>query len=128
MNKQCARCKEIKDCKDFNKCHNRKFGRDGYCKMCASAIRTYRMYGLDENDFIKLLEKYNYECCICKKKFLLDNRQEIKIDHKHTNNQKLPYKPRGILCDTCNRGLGFLKDSTEIIDKIILYLKEHNKN
>jgi len=63
-----------------------------------------------------MLKKQNNKCKICK-----INLFKIKscIDHCHTTN-----KVRGILCDSCNVGLGHFKDSTEILTKAINYLEE----
>lgn len=42
------------------------------------------------------------------------------VDHDHATN-----RVRGILCSNCNRGIGLLGDSPEIINKAIDYLISH---
>lgn len=54
-----------------------------------------------------------------------NNKTHIKglaIDHCHATG-----KVRGLLCDACNSGLGYFKDSTELLLDAILYLKCHQQ-
>ncbi len=75
-----------------------------------------------------LLEQKNC-CAICKRKESArvknakDNQETIKslsVDHCHISG-----KLRELLCDSCNRGLGFFKDSIESLKQAILYLEKH---
>ena len=62
-------------------------------------------------------EKQNYCCAICKTHSDLLPRN-LAVDHCHTTG-----KVRGLLCTNCNIGLGMLKDSSEILNLAIKYLK-----
>lgn len=42
----------------------------------------------------------------------------VAVDHSHKTG-----KFRGLLCNACNKGLGFFKDSSELLDKASAYLK-----
>lgn len=42
----------------------------------------------------------------------------VAVDHDHTTG-----KVRGLLCNACNKGLGFFKDSKELLDKAIKWLQ-----
>jgi hypothetical protein len=66
-----------------------------------------------------LLKKQNYKCLIChsKQKDLL---QKLSVDHNHKNG-----KIRGLLCDRCNRGLGYFKDNLVNLTSAINYLKKN---
>jgi len=66
-----------------------------------------------------MLKKQNTKCKICNIKFRRTFKATPCIDHCHTTN-----KVRGILCTSCNIGLGHFKDSTEILTNAINYLKE----
>ena len=44
------------------------------------------------------------------------------IDHCHKTN-----KVRGLLCNTCNKGLGLFKDNIAALSKAILYLEKNNE-
>jgi len=44
------------------------------------------------------------------------------VDHNHKTG-----KVRGLLCDPCNKGIGLLQDSTDVLYKAFNYLKTHNE-
>lgn len=56
------------------------------------------------------------ECEICKKVF--DSQEEKHGDHDHTTG-----KWRGVLCSTCNTGIGMLKDSPDLCEAAAAYLR-----
>ena len=65
-------------------------------------------------------KKLNGVCDICgnpesSKRFLLS------VDHNHKTN-----KIRGLLCGSCNKGLGGFKDDASLLQKAIIYLKGEN--
>ena len=79
-----------------------------------------RKYGITLKERNVILKKQNNKCKICFYKF---NENEFKsiacVDHCHTTN-----KIRGLLCRTCNAGLGYFKDNIETLTKVITYLEE----
>ena len=58
-------------------------------------------------------------CKICKKDIVIGGRTGAKVDHCHETG-----KIRGLLCNRCNLGLGYFKDSTASIASAIVYLDE----
>jgi len=68
-----------------------------------------------------MLQKQNNKCKICSVKFD-ENASKTKacVDHCHTTNNV-----RGLLCRTCNAGLGYFKDNTERLTNAINYLQEN---
>lgn len=88
-------------------------------KQNPDKVKSYdlkRMFGLSLDEYNQLKENQNYSCKICGK-HEDDCRQNLVVDHCHTTG-----KVRGLLCDNCNRGLGFLQDSSEILKKAQEYL------
>jgi hypothetical protein len=71
-------------------------------------------YGLTGEAYIELLTKYQSSCAICGAK------RGLGVDHKHDATKAV----RGILCGSCNRGLGMFRDSPQLLEKAILYLEE----
>ncbi len=63
-----------------------------------------------------LLIKQNNLCAICKKK--QSGNKRLSIDHCHKT-----LKIRGLLCHYCNTALGSFKDSIELLQSAIDYLK-----
>jgi hypothetical protein len=77
-------------------------------------------YGITLADFDRMLADQNNSCKICETSF---DKPELGIgdrpcvDHDHKTG-----KIRGILCNACNRGIGYLKDSVRIIENAKDYL------
>jgi hypothetical protein len=69
-------------------------------------------YGLSERDYDAMLTRQNGLCAICK-----DWMVEPNVDHCHTTG-----KVRGLLCSSCNIGLGNFKDSQRLLAQAIVYL------
>ena len=55
-------------------------------------------------------------CAICKNPNIANRR--LGVDHDHKTNEI-----RGLLCHNCNLGLGYFKDSTELLSRAIKYLQ-----
>jgi hypothetical protein len=82
--------------------------------------RALKSFGLTAEDYDILFNKQEGKCAICGK-----HQSELKpalcIDHNHQTN-----KVRGLLCGKCNRGLGYLNDSIDLLQLAINYLKINN--
>ena len=76
-----------------------------------------RLYGITLQEYQVLLDAQNGVCAVCgeppqgKRKFLA-------VDHDHETGQI-----RGLLCTTCNVGLGALRDSLELLHAALAYLE-----
>lgn len=64
------------------------------------ARHLWDRYRLTEDDFWSLVAEQDSRCPICQKAATLT------VDHDHINGHV-----RGLLCGSCNRGLGFLRDN-----------------
>ncbi len=76
------------------------------------------LYGLTVEQYDAMLMEQNYVCAICNKSEKSSTRGVLFIDHDHKTG-----KVRGLLCDTCNRGLGYFYDNTSFLRNAIEYLK-----
>ena len=76
------------------------------------------LYGISLENYRKMLVEQDHRCKIC-----LTHEHDVKrslcVDHDHDTG-----KVRGLLCDTCNRSLGLLKDSVGILERAVKYLKD----
>lgn len=72
-------------------------------------------YNLTETEYKNLMNSNDGTCDICENKFKSKNDKHI--DHCHNSG-----KIRGILCNTCNQGLGYFKDSLPLLNNAINYL------
>lgn len=66
-----------------------------------------RRHGITQEIFEDLLIIQNYKCAICELEYsTASNRRNLHVDHNHKTNIV-----RGLLCNGCNRGLGFFGDN-----------------
>jgi hypothetical protein len=91
-------------CEGCNKARSAKYYQDVY---------RFKKYGITKEDFE---EMYDGHCHIC----TLPIGWDCHIDHCHETG-----KVRGLLCNTCNKGLGLFKDSIANLYAAIMYLKEN---
>jgi hypothetical protein len=88
--------------------------------------RYYRLkfYGLSHDDFIALWNKQSGRCAICEVEMCSTgrSRNSCHVDHDHKTG-----KVRGLLCLSCNHGIGKFKDDVELLAKAIVYLKQKEK-
>ncbi len=80
----------------------------------------FRKYGLSQAEFENLKNLQDNKCAVCNKEETHKKYGqicELSVDHDHKTG-----KIRGLLCNNCNRGAGFLKDSPEVAIKLAEYL------
>ena len=87
-----------------------------YRKNYYSTFKKYDRYGITKQDYDLMLESQNNMCKICNIEFKTSG--DVMIDHDHNTNEV-----RGLLCNNCNAGIGFLKDDVVLLEKAISYLK-----
>jgi hypothetical protein len=75
--------------------------------------QRFAKYGLVSDDYTHMLEIQEGHCAICGD----SPTRKLGIDHDHETGAV-----RGLLCNSCNLGLGKFKDSAKIIRKAAMYL------
>lgn len=91
---------------------NKKYLAKESTKIKRENQRRIKRYGIDINGYNKLYQKQGGRCAICFKEY-----DKLDIDHCHFTN-----RIRGLLCGSCNRALGLMKDNSEFLLKAIDYL------
>ena len=95
------------------------------CKSCEKYYQLDRAFSVDSDYYQELLDSQGNCCAICKIDLQtyakIGYRNYFAVDHCHRTNQV-----RGLLCDKCNRGLGFFNDDINNLLAAIHYLKEHD--
>lgn len=145
--KRCTVCKQEKDWSEYHNSRVTKDGKGYRCKPCdKEARRAYkdnnyerfktlysnerrkRLYGLTSTDYKQMLYDQDYSCAICKKHVDLNispkdkhGNKSLCIDHNHETG-----KVRELLCNPCNRALGFFCDDLEIVQSAANYLRKHD--
>lgn len=137
--RQCTKCGEYKSWDNFSykRPKNRKPGYQPRCKLCCakdtqdwnsinkeSARERYlqRKYGISENEYNARLLSQNNCCPVCGVEFSdgVFGPDSPVVDHCHINGHV-----RGILCNECNRGLGYYHDDPEALRRAAAYLEEN---
>lgn len=143
--KKCSKCKLEKQLSEFHNNRAQKDGKDNNCQQCCRSryhrdkvkrLAKRKAYYEKNKEVISIknnragasLDKFNQlfldqegKCAICG----LHQEQmprRIAVDHNHDTGEI-----RGLLCDTCNRGLGLLRDNIEVLENAIKYLKKYLK-
>lgn len=128
-NIHCRNCGEYFKEEHMKQSKTKKYKEISYCTTCApllSRTRTLRKYNLSLDDYHELLKSQNYSCKICNLKDT-SYRKRLSVDHDHSccpGEGSCGKCIRGLLCHHCNSGLGNAKDSIEILEKMIEYLKK----
>jgi hypothetical protein len=115
--KTCRICGEQKSPSEFEK------GRR-VCKDCRNKQNAAARYKVTVGEVDALRKECGDKCMIC------DTPAED-IEHGHYKTNKLVIdhcheteKVRGLLCPTCNAGLGHFRDNPVLLAKAISYLTE----
>lgn len=141
----CSRCKLPKPWDEFNwkrqkknqktpeKIHTQK---QPQCKSCSILLVTAwrkeqsperikdlyykRTYGMSLSEFNHRFEFQKQKCLICSKQLQITHlySDSVVVDHCHTTG-----KVRGLLCNECNRGLGYFRDNIASLTNAIAYLQ-----
>lgn len=90
-----------------------------YGRVSAYYLRNYK---LTKDQVDKLSEECGHKCNICGEQgWVMDptrHKANLVVDHCHGTG-----KVRGLLCHNCNRALGLMKDSPELLRKAAEYLQ-----
>ena len=124
-NKVCVRCNKSKSVLLFYKDNRASDGRQSTCKECSAKSQRkskyMRRFGLSLEEYEDMANRQNDSCSICgiHRSFL---NKDLVVDHNHITG-----KIRGLLCDTCNRAIGLLKDNIDVLLNAITYLREEDE-
>lgn len=133
--KKCTRCSEVKPVDAYFKDKQKSNGFSPHCKTCDK--RQSREWALKNKEqrknnisrsLYKLKKDANYEkmaelqsyCCEMCGIHASNFKKRLNIDHNHKTGQI-----RGLLCVTCNLGLGAFKESPELLYAAIVYLEKY---
>ena len=112
ITKRCKCCDKNKSISEFHKHKGRNLGVTDCCKPCRNTKIVEKRYNLVDGGLEELKIKQDFKCAICKEE------TNLAVDHCHNST-----KVRGLLCNNCNNGLGRFKDSIELLENAIKYLK-----
>jgi hypothetical protein len=134
MFKRCTKCGEEKPYSEF---HSEKRSSDGVVSRCKPCTKEYgrqwreskgnayhrtQRYGITPEEYEELLAEQLNRCACCGSS---DPKRKagFVIDHDH-----LTGLIRGLLCHSCNIGIGQLGDSISGLTNAVDYLRRHYDN
>jgi hypothetical protein len=129
------------DCSKTNLCegfylitkhdHKTKEGKAAFQKEYRSKFRHVhvakerkRKFGVGIEDYERMMIAQDGRCAICKLEETAMRQGKVltlAVDHDHKTGAV-----RGLLCSTCNKGLGMLGDTLERVSEAAAYLKRHS--
>jgi len=131
--KHCNGCGKDKHIDDFPRRYERPIGYRSKCKKCVSVNRK-KHYEADRKsgklqesfwkraninitykEYVEKYDKLQGKCEICN-----DKLDVLCVDHNHETNEV-----RGLLCTKCNLAIEGLKESPEIMNSAIKYIKKY---
>ena len=120
--KECSKCCTFKERSEFYKNKHTMDGLQPVCKECnkasVAAKTRLKKTKCTAKKYDALYNKQKGCCAICGK-HASEFERSLAADHCHNTK-----KVRGLLCTTCNMGLGYFKDNPELLMKAALYLQE----
>jgi hypothetical protein len=125
--KRCTKCGLLKSFAAFNNDKRAKDGKAYQCKQCAKlspekkreATLKHR-YGITTNIYDELSTKQLHRCALCSTDVPGGTRTKFLVDHNHETGEV-----RGLLCYSCNNGLGMFQDSQKLLQRAIQYLNDN---
>lgn len=149
--KPCPRCNQRKPISEFGKNSRTYHGIATYCKVCTNAMQIGRRatpegaqahrngskkwrdanierhkdnnakwrYGVDHGTYDTMFEAQGGKCAICGTTSPGGGANRFSIDHCH-GSQAI----RGLLCISCNNGLGRFNDDPDRLQKAAAYLEK----
>ena len=97
--------------------------------------RYRHIHKIDYSEFLEILASQGNVCKICKKSEPNQEDRNWVVDHDHNccpKDKSCAKCRRGILCQSCNKALGFAKDNPEVLraaaDYLEAYEREKNAN
>ena len=101
-----------------NAVHKRELARQWRSRTGHDRKQSLKsLYGLSLDEYQALLDAQGGVCAVCKNP-PRGKRKFLAVDHDHDTG-----KIRGLLCITCNVGLGALRDSADLLRAALSYLE-----
>lgn len=132
----CPDCEEVRDTHLFTSKNGRLYT---YCKECRNKQRReshtlekgrarflFKNYGITKEEYDLMLFQQGSLCAVCgQAETLIHWRtkevQPLSVDHNHETGQV-----RELVCNTCNKIIGFIEQDRSKVQKALKYLKKHD--
>jgi hypothetical protein len=109
--KKCNKCGKVLPLSHFSKGQSE-------CKICSRDRQWDIKFGLSPEDYLEMYNKQDGKCACCGRYAEEVSNKNLAVDH-----DKDTGKIRGLLCSSCNQGIGLLGDDLESVIKAVRYLE-----
>lgn len=114
--RMCGRCGKTLPITEFRLRTKNEVHRHSWCNTCDSAysrdLHRKRAYGITVEQYNSLYNTQNGRCAICAR------QRRLVVDHCHQTGTI-----RGLLCHSCNTGIGHLGDTSVALMRAVCYLE-----
>lgn len=123
INKRCGACRLDLNIDRFSLNKTTADGYQGECKECRRNSVLKNKFGISTEKYNQMAEQQGNMCAICGTPPTprLDAHGQITeffdVDHDHITKEV-----RGLLCNSCNKGIGLLSDNIETLESAVVYL------
>ena len=115
--KICSSCKQQCEVSLFHRNAKSPDLLDNRCAPCKADQKRLALYDLTATEYKRMLFMQNSECAVCRRG-LPELDQGLVVDHDHDTGAV-----RGLICQDCNRALGFVRDDVYVLKRAIEYLE-----
>lgn len=145
--KFCPRCSVVKAISEFTiRESGPRLGQAvAHCKVCNARMfrerkkcdttvyrriewpsKLKRLYGISVDEYYMLLAKQGGGCAICAARIpgMRHYKRNGRIEMFHVDHCHSTGKVRGLLCSSCNRAIGLLRDDPDLALRVSQYLSE----
>lgn len=122
-NKLCGDCREWKPESAFTKTSAARDGFNYVCQRCHASNRLEARYGIDLDHYEALLAAQDGHCKLCPRRPEANKR--LNVDHNHRccpGELSCGHCIRGLLCTSCNQGLGKFQENGDILMRAAHYV------
>lgn len=139
LERRCTKCKKVKTAENFDKNPEARTRLRAWCLDCRKNYqreynrihkngkvldnRLRNQFGISLDDYRRLLAKQRNRCAICRSDEPGNGFERFLVDHDHETGLV-----RGLLCVSCNSGLGHFRDSVKLIEAAGRYLNDPPAN
>lgn len=117
----CIICHQDKPTSEFHADPGVSTGFNAACKICVRNRSREAALGVTEAQYNDMLASQGGGCAICgaEPETKRNPMKVLAVDHCHATG-----RIRGLLCSTCNKALGLMLDSRDLLEGAIAYIQE----
>lgn len=121
--KWCATCDRWLSVDSFGPDPASSDGLKHLCRECMSYYHRHRRFRLTKAQQDEMMLRQEGKCATCGRELL----GEYRVDHDHSccpGDLTCGKCTRGLLCDSCNKALGYVNDSPDTLRRMLEYLQK----